>query len=349
MHPNINDLILSPESTLIDALRVINNGTKGLALVADAHGKLMGLLTDGDIRRSILSGETLEASVTVAMNTSFKSISPETSEHQSLTIMRRHDLRHLPVVDGNNALKNVVFLDALLHVQHLPNPVVIMAGGKGTRLLPHTLNCPKPMLTVGGQPMLEILIEQCVLAGFKQIFISVNYLKNKIIDYFGDGQRYGAQITYLVEDKPLGTAGSLQLLPQDINTPFLVMNGDVLTHLDFSHLIDYHQTHEGVATICGREHQVKIPFGVIKHEGAELVSLEEKPSLNFLVNAGLYVLDPEILQLMIKDQYLDMPSLLLAAQCAGLKVNVCPVHEYWLDVGRPETLEQAHKEWISAA
>ena len=345
----IKDYVLSSESTLLDALRVINKGTKGVALVVDPHGKLQGLLTDGDIRRSILSGETLTASVTVAMNVDFTSVSPGVTEYQALTLMRRCNLRHLPVVDSNNVLTNIICIDGLLHVQHLPNPVVIMAGGKGTRLLPHTLNCPKPMLRVGGKPMLEIIVEQCVLAGFKRIFISVNYLKDKIIDYFGDGQRFGARISYLVEDEPLGTAGSLHLLPNDINIPFLVMNGDVLTHLDFSHLINYHQTHEGVATICGREYQVEIPFGVIKHEGPELLALEEKPTFNYLVNAGLYVLDPHILSLIKEDKCLDMPSLLMSARSAGQKINVCPVHEYWLDVGHPETLEQADKEWMTRA
>jgi len=221
-----------------------------------------------------------------------------------------------------------------------------MAGGKGTRLLPHTLDCPKPMLPVDGKPMLQILIEQCVSAGLRKIYLSVNYLKEQIIDYFGDGKDYGADISYLIEDEPLGTAGSLKLLPLPlINTPFLVMNGDVLTHLDFRHLIEFHQMHGGIATVCGREHKVNIPFGVINHSGSNLIELEEKPSINYLVNAGIYVLAPSILNFIEKSAFLDMPILLREALSVGNQVNVCPVHEYWLDIGRPETLEQAHKEW----
>ena len=342
---DINKFSLTSGHTALDALRVINEGAKGIALIVNKNNGLMGVLTDGDIRRSMLRGQNLETPVCEIMNTKFESLLQGASENEALAVMRHHDLRHLPIVDKDGFLIDLICLSDLLTFRSLPNAVVIMAGGKGTRLLPHTQNCPKPMLPVGGKPMLEILIKQCRDAGFNNIYISVNYLKEKIIDYFEDGGKFGVDITYLAEDKPLGTAGSLQLLPHELSAPFLVMNGDVLTHLDFRHLIDFHQSHGGIATMCGREHEVQIPFGVIKHEGSCLLGLEEKPSLNYLVNAGLYVLDPTILTLLNQGESLDMPDLLMRLHQSGYQVNVCPVHEYWLDVGRPETLAEAHRDW----
>lgn len=345
MYSSLDQIILGPQSKIFDALKVINEGGAGISLIVDQGKKLLGVLTDGDIRRAMLRGESLDVSVAKVMNTQFISENPGLMEHEALALMRRLGLKHLPIQDCNQVLCDLYCLDQLLQPRALLNAVVIMAGGKGTRLLPHTLDCPKPMLLVGGKPMLEIVIEQCSALGLRKIFLSVNYLKDQIIGYFGDGKHLGADIQYLIEDQPLGTAGSLQLLPPEINSPFLVMNGDVLTHLDFRHLLSFHCQHGGIATIGAREHEVTIPFGVIKHNNAELLGLEEKPSLNFLVNAGLYVLDPSILSLLQKGQSLDMPSLLMAAKTAGHQVNVCPVHEYWLDVGRPETLQQAEQEW----
>ena len=345
INPSIQKLVLTSHNSLIDALEVINAGSKGIALILSDNNRLVGVLTDGDIRRGMLRGQKLDSSVGESMNISFKSITKDSSEAEALSLMRSLDLRHLPVVDEHGFLVDLICLDDLLNFRNLPNSVVIMAGGKGTRLLPHTLSCPKPMLPVGGKPMLEILIKQCISAGLVNIYISVNYLKEQIIEYFGDGSALGASISYLVEDTPLGTAGSLHLLPPELDAPFLVMNGDVLTHLDFRHLIEFHQSHGGIATVCGREHEITIPYGVINHEGSTLIGLEEKPSLNYLVNAGLYILDPLILPLLKKGVKLDMPELLTQAKQCGHQVNVCPVHEYWLDVGRPETLAEAHRDW----
>lgn len=347
MQEKIARLIVNPEQTILDALKVINGGGIGLALVVDEHSVLLGVLSDGDARRTMLKGESLDAPVKNAMNTFFKHALIGTSDQQAVAFMRKHELRHLPVIDGNSLLCGLYLIDDFLQTYNLPNSVVIMAGGKGTRLLPHTLDCPKPMLPVGGRPMLEILIQQCVNAGLSKIYLSVNYLKNIIIDYFGDGSAFGADISYLIEEEPLGTAGSLHLLPQSLTAPLLVMNGDVLTHLDFRHLLDFHNNHEGIATICGREYEVKIPFGVINYNGTTLLNLEEKPTQSHLINAGLYVLDPSALVFVPKSQFMDMPDLLSLVQENGHQVNVCPVHEYWLDVGHPETLGKARKEWTT--
>ena len=220
-----------------------------------------------------------------------------------------------------------------------------MAGGKGTRLRPHTEHCPKPMLPVGDKPMLEILLEQCITSGFHTFYFSVNYLKEQIVDYFDDGARWGVSIRYLMEDEPLGTAGSLQLLPDSLTEPFLVLNGDVLTRLDPVQLLHFHAQNQAQATLCVREHELTVPFGVVQTKGVELAGFVEKPTYRNKVNAGIYVIDPQLLPLLPPHQFTDMPSLLLAAQLAGHRVAVCPIHEYWLDVGRPESLLKAHREW----
>ena len=222
---------------------------------------------------------------------------------------------------------------------------MIMAGGKGTRLRPLTKHCPKPMLPVGDQPMLEILLDQCIASGFRTFYLSVNYLKEQIIEYFDNGSRWGVSIHYLVENQPLGTAGSLQLLPDSLTEPFLVLNGDVLTRLDPRHLLHFHNEHQALATFGVREHELTVPFGVVQTNGVELAGFEEKPTYHHQVNAGVYVIDPQLLPLLTPNQFTDMPSLLIDAQEAGHRVAVCPIHEYWLDVGRPETLEQAHAFW----
>ena len=201
------------------------------------------------------------------------------------------------------------------------------------------------MLLVGDQPMLEILLEQCIKSGFRTFYFSVNYLKEQIIEHFDDGSRWGVSIHYLVENEPLGTAGSLQLLPNSLSEPFLVLNGDVLTRFNPSQLLHFHREHQAQATLCVREHELKVPFGVVQTKGVELARFEEKPTYRKLVNAGVYLIDPQLIPLLRPHQSTDMPTLLQAAQEAGHRVAVCPIHEYWLDVGRPETLQQAHREW----
>jgi NDP-sugar pyrophosphorylase family protein len=201
------------------------------------------------------------------------------------------------------------------------------------------------MLPVGDQPMLEILLEQCIANGFRRFYLSVNYLKEQIIDHFADGSRWGVSINYLVENEPLGTAGSLQLLPDSLREPFLVLNGDVLTRLNPSQLLHFHTEHQAQATLCVREHEITVPFGVVQTNGVELTGFEEKPTYRHLVNAGVYAIDPQLLSLLTPHRFTDMPGLLQSAQQAGHRVAVCPIHEYWIDVGRPETLLQAHSEW----
>ena len=342
---DLQALQLAPATPVLEAMRIINRGAAQLALVVDDQQRLLGTLTDGDIRRGLLHGETLETPVQRLMNRQFRFVRSSEDQATVLEMMRRDVLRQIPVLDTEGRVVQLLLLQELLAPPQLPNAVVFMAGGKGTRLRPHTEHCPKPMLPVDGKPMLEILLEQCVASGFRQFYFSVNYLKEQIIEHFGDGKGWGVSIDYLVEDEPLGTAGSLQLLPRSLQEPFLVMNGDVLTRLNPSQLLRFHVEHEAAGTLCVREHTINVPFGVVQTKGVELAGFEEKPSYCQLVNAGVYVVDPQLLPLLPPHQATDMPTLLQSAQHSGHRIAVCPIHEYWIDVGRPETLEEAHATW----
>ena len=345
MMVDLKSLQLAPATPALEAMRIIDRGAAQLALVVDEQQRLLGTLTDGDIRRGLLHGETLETPAERLMNRQFRFVRSSEDQATVLEMMRRDVLRQIPVLDTEGRVVQLLLLQELLAPPHLPNAVVIMAGGKGTRLRPHTEHCPKPMLPVDGKPMLEILLEQCIASGFRQFYFSVNYLKEQIVEHFGDGKGWGVTIDYLVEDEPLGTAGSLQLLPRSLQQPFLVMNGDVLTRLNPSQLLRFHVEHKAAGTLCVREHTIKVPFGVVQTKGVELAGFEEKPSYCQLVNAGVYVIDPQLLPLLPPHQSTDMPTLLQSAQQAGHRVAVCPIHEYWIDVGRPETLEEAHATW----
>ena len=343
----LKQICISANTPVLDAMRIIDKGAAQIALVVDEQDRLIGTLTDGDIRRGLLHGASLEASVDILMNRRFRSVSSSDDQVVVMEMMRREVLRQIPVLDEENRVVKLLLLQELLKPQEISNAVVIMVGGKGTRLRPYTENCPKPMLLVGNQPMLEILLEHCIASGFRKFYFSVNYLKEQIINHFDDGSRWGVSINYLVEDEPLGTAGSLKLLPTGVKAPFLVINGDVLTRFNPHLLLDFHNEHNSAATMCVRKHSVQVPFGVVQTKGTELSGFKEKPTYIHLVNAGVYVIDPKILSLLPAHQYTDMPTFLKSAQEKGQSISVCPIHEYWIDVGRPETLDEAHATWYN--
>ena len=307
---NLQSLQLSPATPTLEAMRVIDNGAAQIALVVDEKQRLLGTLTDGDIRRALLHGETLEAPVERLMNRRFRSVRSGEDQTAALEMMRREVLRQIPVLDEQDRVVELLLLQELLTPVHLPNPVVIMAGGKGTRLWPHTEHCPKPMLPVDGKPMLEILLEQCIASGFRKFYLSVNYLKEQILEYFGNGKAWGVSIDYLVEDEPLGTAGSLRLLPDSAES-FLVMNGDVLTRLNPSQLLRFHVDHEAAGTLCVREHITTVPFGVVQTVWSWLAL---RPSHRQLVNGGVRLIHSCFLCCRTKPL---MYRLLQSAQKAG--------------------------------
>ena len=290
---DLNKISLDPSTPVLKAMEVINEGAAQIALVLDDQKRLLGTLTDGDIRRGLLNGFSLDSPVELLMNRKFRFVRSSDDQFEVLEVMSNQLLKQIPVLDEDDRIVKLLLLDELLSPVELSNPVVIMAGGKGTRLRPYTEHCPKPMLRVVGKPMLEILLEQCISKGFRTFYFSVNYLKEHIKDFFGDGSRWGVSIQYLVETKPLGTAGSLQLLPDSFEEPFLVLNGDVLTRLDLGQLLEFHLQHKAKATLCVREHETTVPFGVVQTEGVELVSFNEKPTYTHLVNAGIYIINPK--------------------------------------------------------
>lgn len=345
MSISLEDIQLPKSASLMDAMNILNKGGAQIVLVVDDVLCLLGTLTDGDIRRGIISGVSLDSSVVHLMNTNFHFVPQGYDSQQAFDIMRRFHLRQLPVLDESSRPVDLLHLDDFLSPSELQNSVVIMAGGKGSRLRPYTEKCPKPMLLVDGSPMLEIILKHCITDGFRKFYISVNYLKEQIIEYFGDGSAWGVSIEYLIEGQPLGTAGSLKLITEQLQLPFVVMNGDVLTRFRLRQLIQFHAQHRAMATVCVREHTTTIPFGVVSVEGIELSGFEEKPTYRHLVNAGIYVIDPGLLELLPNGISTDMPSLLENAQIDNHRVVVCPIHEYWIDVGRPETLREAHQQW----
>ena len=342
---NISDISIDLLANALTAMQIIDSGGAQIALVVDSQKCLVGTLTDGDIRRALLNGESIESPVERIMNRCFRYVRRGDDISAVLQMMRSEALLQIPVLDDKGRVVELLLLQDLIAPARIPNPVVIMAGGRGTRLRPYTENCPKPMIHVDGKPMLEIILEACISSGFHKFYFSVNYLKEQIIDHFGYGDAWGVSIDYLIEDQPMGTAGSLQFLPSTLKDPFLVMNGDVLTRFDLIRLLRFHSEHDAVGTLCVREHTTTVPFGVVQTKGAELSGFIEKPSYRQLVNAGVYVIDPKLLSLLPPRQVTDMPLLLQNAQLAGHRVVVCPIHEYWIDVGRPEALRQAHHDW----
>lgn len=342
---DIKRLQLGAKATLADAIKAIDSGNVQIVFVVDQHESLLGTITDGDIRRALLRGVTLEANVEQIMFRNFRSLPIHATEDDALALMRSESLHQIPVVDQQKRLCKLYLLEELIKPKRYGNPVVIMAGGEGKRLRPLTQDCPKPMLKVAGKPLLEIILNQCIAAGFENFYVSVNYLKEQIKDYFQDGARWGVNIQYLEEDKPLGTAGALSLLPMKPAEPVLVLNGDLLTRVDYSRLLRFHEENSADLTMCVREHTTQIPYGVVKMSDSRVMSIEEKPVLSHYVNAGIYLIGPRAFNCVPQDQFFDMPHLIEQSMLQNHCVSAFPIHEYWLDIGLPETLAQAHGEW----
>jgi len=342
---NVKELCVEQSTKLQQLIKAINTGGAQIALVVDSDKHLIGTVTDGDIRRGLLRGETLESQVERFMFRDFSAVTEKSLKSEVLALMRQKSLHQIPVLDEDGRVVNLYSHEELLQPQSLPNWIVFMAGGLGERLRPLTENCPKSMLMVGGKPILEIIFEKCISTGFKKFYFSVNFLKQQIIDHFGDGSRWGVEINYLQEKNKLGTAGALSLLPQMPNDPLLVINGDVLTRFDLKNLLRFHQEQNADATIAVGSHEFTIPYGVVYSKGSKVLSIEEKPLVSHFVNAGIYVLEPHILNLLTHNSVKEMPDLLESAIQKDLAVNSFPIHEYWIDVGQHETLKRANGEW----
>lgn len=339
-------ILIGPTETILRVIEVIDKEALRAALVVDENENLLGVVTDGDIRRGLIKHVSVDSPVTEIMNTNPKVVTVEDSKSRVLDLMEIHDLLVIPIVDGTK----LVGLETLQHLtkrRHYDNPVFLMAGGFGTRLRPLTDDCPKPLLKVGEKPILETILESFIDAGFHNFYISTHYMPEMIQDYFGDGSQKGVSINYVYENEPLGTGGALGLLPKDLGElPIIMMNGDVLTKVDFEHLLKYHSEHEATATMCVREYEYQVPYGVVTAENHKIVSMVEKPTHKFFVNAGIYVVGRDLARSVKPDQKIDMPSLLEACIANGDLVSMFPVHEYWLDIGKMNDFEKAQEDFV---
>ena len=338
--------IISPKATIRDAMDSIADSRCHICIIADKNGQLLGTVTDGDIRRGILNALTLDQPITKIMNADPISAPKYTPRETLIVMMESRGIREVPLV---NDLGQVVGLQSLnLHPEKVPNQetwVVVMAGGQGKRLRPFTENIPKPMVRVGARPVLETIIGQLMRHGFRRFFISVNYMADVIINHFGDGSAFGAEIHYLCEDQPLGTAGALSLIEKKMTKPIIVINGDVLNQINFTSLLNFHNEKRSIATMCVRDSEFNVPFGIVNIQNDKIMEITEKPSQKHFINAGVYVLDQRALDHLETGNRVDMTDLFNKLIGLGHKTVAFPVGEYWTDIGSLNDLQKADEDF----
>ena len=343
---NIDKIKLFKTSTIKEAFTKMSEGRIKIILVVDEQDKLSGTLSDGDIRRGLLKGMDLNSTIESIVFKKPMTAKMSDSTDKILKLALSKQIQQIPIIDENRKIQSIFILDDFLKPKKKTNKVVLMAGGMGARLMPLTENTPKPMLKVGNKPILHTIIKKFEECGYTNFIICVNYKSKIIQDYFGDGKNFGVKIEYILEEQRMGTAGALSLLTEKLNEPFFVMNGDLLTNLDFEKMLDFHIKNDSKATMCVREYNIKVPYGEIKLDNENIISITEKPVHKLLVNAGIYVLDPECINLIPKEFY-DMPLLFKKIILNNKKTISFPLGEYWLDIGRLKDYERANSEYHS--
>lgn len=340
------DLLVPEGATLRDALEAMTRSSGQVALVVDRDARLLGLMTDGDVRKALLRGVALDAKVEEVMNRTPVVAPAGLSRGQALALMRSRSIRHVPVLDERRAVVDLLRLEDLLApVPPLRNRVVIMAGGEGRRLRPLTESTPKPMLRVGGKPILELLIERLRQSGIVDVLVALRHKSEMIREHLGDGARLGVRIEYVEESEPLGTMGALTLVPDRLDLPFFVVNGDILTKCDFRAMWEFHRSQTGAAMTVGVSlYQVEIPYGEFVLRGERIERVDEKPRKEFPINAGIYVLEPPVVDMIPRGRYFDAPELIRLLLGRGAHVAAYAIREYWLDVGRHPDLEKANRD-----
>lgn len=341
----MNDILVTNETTLMDTMKILDQSAKQFIVVVNEENKLQGTVTDGDIRRAILRGLPLNIPISEVMNPNpIYGFSKRTMEEHRL-FMQQHNVKQLPLVDTDKVVRDVLFYENIISTKRRSNTIVLMVGGLGTRLRPLTNDLPKPMLPIGGKPILENIIMHFKSFGFVNFILSVNYKKEIIKNYFQDGRSFGVTITYIEETERLGTAGALSLIKEDIDEAFFVMNGDLLTNTNFEQLLDFHLVNQATATMCVRKYEYQVPYGVIEVNEHKLASIVEKPVQKHFVNAGIYVLEPEALTYIPKNQYYDMPELFNCLIQQQKDVSAFPIREYWMDIGQLKDYERAQLKY----
>ena len=339
------NVLIQPDLPLEDAIAVLDKGGLRIALIVQNHDKLVGTLTDGDIRRALLRHIPLTAPVRDVMCAKPHVADVDWSKDKILSVMEDLELLQIPLLDSEGRVVGLETLHGLMERRTVENPVFLMAGGFGTRLKPLTNECPKPLLKVGDKPILELILESLAKAGFYRFFISTHYLPEMIREHFGDGSQWGVEIEYVHEEEPLGTGGALGLLPKEkIDCPLIMMNGDLLTTVNYRGLLDFHLEHDSIATMCVREYEHRVPYGVVQTDGTYIQSMEEKPVQKCFINAGIYVVSPELVGCVEPGERIDMPSLLEKQIDLAKNVAMFPVHEYWLDIGKMDDFKKAQEE-----
>ena len=338
-------VILNSSDTMSKAIQVLNEQALRIIMVADHTNKLIGTITDGDIRRSLLLNMGLDTKLMNIMHKNPKTVFENDSDEKVLSIMRAEDILQIPIIDQQGIIIGLKNIQNSIGVKRLDNIVFLMAGGFGKRLKPLTDSTPKPLLLIGGKPILEIIIKQCIEQGFHNFVISTHYKAEMFKQYFGDGDKWGVSINYVHEEAPMGTAGSLGLMKKTIiKEPILVLNGDLLTKVDFENLLNFHDVNSFSATLCVHEHKDQIDYGVVTSLNNKLVNIEEKPINKFFINAGIYIINPSLINDIEDGVYLDMPDFLKRQTASNIEVGVFPMHEYWLDVGQIKQLKKAQKD-----
>lgn len=338
-------ILVSPHTKSVEAIKLLEKSGMQIVLVVDDAGKLLGVVTDGDIRRAILGGRSLEEPVEKVMCATPVVAKEKDGEDKILEEMRRKGLNNIPIVDESGRVTGLRSIMDMVSPRKRDNLVVLMAGGLGTRLRPLTEQCPKPMLEVGDRPILETIVESFTDSGFCNICISVNYKNKAIEDHFGDGSRWGINLTYVREEKPMGTAGALSLLPARPTETFLVMNADLITRVNFLRFLDFHYEHAAVASMAVRKYDLKVPYGVIRANSGYLSSIDEKPVKQFFVNAGIYILEPAVLDDVPRNEFYNMTDLFNRLLSRHAKIATFPIHEYWIDVGNLDDLVKANNDY----
>ncbi|QQE78258.1 nucleotidyltransferase family protein [Alicyclobacillus sp. SO9] len=340
------DIFISPSTSIRESVEIIDKGRHQIALVVDGDFKLLGTVTDGDVRRAILRAKDFSVHAEEIMNRNPITASIDTPAKVTRQNMLEKGIRAVPVVDDDGRVLGLEVWNAFQpsHSKH-ENWVVLMAGGLGHRLTPLTDSCPKPLLKVGPKPILETILESFIAQHFDKFFLSVNYKGNMIEDYFGDGSKWGVTIKYLKEEKRMGTAGALSLLPVIPDSPLIVMNGDLLTSVNFEQLLQFHLENKSAATMCVREHTYTLPYGVVQLQNHQFMGIEEKPVQQLFVNAGIYVIDPKVLTLIQPDIYTDMTTCFQQMVQQHYHISAFPIREYWLDIGKMDDYVRANREY----
>jgi len=342
---NFLDICISPDSTIEIAMKAITLGNVKIALIVDKENRLLGTISDGDIRRALLNRKELNDDINNVYRSDFIFAYEKATKEMLLNLCSSKNIEQIPILDTNKKLIDLFLLNEVLLKKQHENHVVLMVGGLGKRLMPLTESTPKPMLKVGGRPILETIVKGFVNNGFTKITMCLGYKPEMIQNYFKDGEVFGANIDYVLEDKRMGTAGALTLLKKKFNKSFFVMNGDLLTNIDYEKMLDFHVFHSSQATMCIREYDVEVPYGVVNTKGERVVSIKEKPIHSFFVNAGIYLLEPECINLIPDDEFYDMTTLFDALVKNHEKIVPFPLKEYWLDIGRITDYEKADLDY----